>query len=212
VSLGLSACTSMSDATYKTLKAAFGATPEMLGQANSSQPINPAFRTMRITTAGTQATLVLGEIEQSPSGSIEVWFSAQREVIRIQDGRIVSTSGLRTNWVRSDYKPIGTKNDLGGSWRLTRDIAPGWTYGLVIDIKRVAVSEMPRALGKFFTPALQSKSGGVLWVSESPIDPDLRSGQPWQTAYFARTVQGQVLAGYQCLDAELCLAWEKLQR
>jgi hypothetical protein len=214
LTLSTVSCTSMSDATYKTLKAAFGGEPEV-GRSNASGRVDPAFRTLRVATAQTQAILVLGEIESSPDGEIEVWFSAQREVIRLQNGRIAATSGLSTNWVRSVYQPLGASTNSEGTWRVTRDISPGWTYGQSMVLRRSPVHQVPSSVLKRFSQAFQSQqsTGNQFeWISESPSDLTIRTAQPWQTAYFARTRQGRVVAGYQCLAADLCLAWERLQR
>ena len=44
------------------------------------------------------AFLVLGYVDTSSDGPVEVWYSGSGEVVRMRHGRVVGTTGLSTDW------------------------------------------------------------------------------------------------------------------
>jgi hypothetical protein len=205
----LSACTSMSEATYKTLKAALVSHDSSSALIQDSG-IAPAFKTMRVLTAQTQSILVLGEIEQSPDGEIEVWFSGQGEILRIQNGKIVSTAGLAINWVRSRYKVIEHDRLANRTvYRVTRDVMPGWRYGYAQEMSQSPLAAPPASVARWFD-GKERTAELAGWTVLQPTD-RRQADQAWQVAYFGHNHRGQTRAGYQCLAPDLCLGWEKLR-
>ena len=86
-------CSTSSDAILKTVQSA-------LGRDTSADRarLNPDFRYLRVTIGRHVALLALGNVDSDPRGPVEVWYSAEREVLRFQNGRLVGSVGLTTEW------------------------------------------------------------------------------------------------------------------
>lgn len=173
---------------------------------------NPLYRYLRIEVAGrSSALLVLGYIDAHPQGDIEVWYSAKREVIKTQNGRIVSTSGLELDWRRVQFSvapPAWTHvPPQGVTYSRLRDVMPGHHAAIHEQIElKPWLGQLPMALPATLPPAV---ARGYRWFREAPLD---GSAQPVPPAWFALGMQGDlpvVVYSEQCLSANFCL---KLQR
>ena len=89
----VSGCSSGSQAIVDTARSVWGGPA-----AADSARLNPRLRYLRVSVDGRVALLVLGYVDAHPRGRIEVWYSAQHEVLRLQNGRIVGATGLTTEW------------------------------------------------------------------------------------------------------------------
>ena len=69
-----------------------------LGKNTDDIPLNPSLRCLRVTVRGRVALMVLGYVEPPPEGVIDTCYSHKGELIRLQNGRVVATAGLETNW------------------------------------------------------------------------------------------------------------------
>ena len=172
--------------------------------------LNPDFRYLRVTIAGRTALLVLGYEEKDPRGPIEVWYSAEREVLKMQQGRIIGALGTTTEWrnVRLPELPAWSalaRESAPRRWVRTRDVMPGYRYGL-----REAL-----LVGPAPTPersALRDLDARSLaWFEER-----LETPIPGETAlpparYAVRIAGGKetVVYGEQCLAPELCFTWQR---
>ena len=97
--LTLWGCTGRQGAIYDTVAVAL--------QDSQSQidaiALNPKYRYLRTELNGRPALLVLGYVDETPEGPIESWYSANQELIQIQNGRLVATAGLDFNWSAVRY-------------------------------------------------------------------------------------------------------------
>jgi hypothetical protein len=200
----LSGCTSAGLSTAKILQDAIVGSSVQIPANLSVSP----YRYLWAKSNDSKALLVLGAVEPSDSGSIEVWFSANQEILRIQTGalgRIVSTRGLQTDWVRSSLR---VNPNVSGSLKVLlreRDVMPGWRYGLTETLRQTSFRKPPRLARQKFRPELLNSKKVTSWLMEnSPQAPELGE------SVYARDAAGQVIAGYQCLAADLCIAWERL--
>jgi hypothetical protein len=111
---------------------------ENLGFAGSTAiPANPdpKYRYLRIEVVGRPpALLVLGYVDNHAQGEIEVWYSAKNEVIKIQNGRIISTTGLELDWraVSYPYLPPAWSDTSTqvNVYQRSRDEMPGHRYDI----------------------------------------------------------------------------------
>lgn len=155
--------------------------------------------------------LVLGYIDAHPQGDIEVWYSAKHEVIKIQNGRIVATTGLQTDWravrfpsslpVWSDVPPQGEV------YQRFRDEMPGHRYAISDRIELKPWHGVPPITLPDSLPPEQARAYG--WFQETTLS---TTAQPLPPAWFAwGTYRGQPAVVYseQCLSPTFCL---KLQR
>ncbi len=176
--------------------------------ASLTAKLNPAYRYLRVQAQGQPAALmVLGYVDPDPLGDIQVWYSSQREVIKLQNGRIVSTTALKTNWraVRFSVVPPAWSDVLpeGSFYSRLRDEMPGHRYGLSDRLHL----KPETALAGIALPVWLSheQANTYRWFSETTLN----SGEPSLPAsLFAwGAYRGQLTVVYsqQCLSPAYCL-------
>lgn len=139
----LSACSASSSAILQTLPYAYGRNP---GVDNAR--LNPNFRYLRVTIGGRVVLLALGNEDADSRGPVEVWYSAEREVLRLQHGRVVGAVGLTTEWRNVTLPELPSwsavsRGDKAFRWTRSRDVMPGYRFG-VNDVLVLRVVEAPR--------------------------------------------------------------------
>lgn len=176
-----------------------------LAQKADEIPLNPNLRYLRVTVRGRVVLMVLGYVDAHPEGAVETWYSSQGEVIRLQNGRIVTTTGLETDWRAVRYfSLLGWQDMLSRStaqYRRERDEMPGYRFGIAETVSVYPV----RAPFNARLTGLSSQD--LRWYEETVLGqadglPSARYGLALKEG-----VPG-VIYGEQCLSAELCLAWQ----
>ena len=197
--LSLGACGST--ALTRTIQAAIPA----LGEDVTSVRLDPKLRYLRVAIRGHVALMVLGYAETHPDGEIEVWYSQEGEVIRLQNGRIVGTAGLETDWraVRSPSLP--SWREMAGrtafSYERELDEMPGYKFGIA---ESVSLRAIPAPVD---SKLVGWEPHDLRWFEESVAgQPDSRPA----ARFGLLTTQGdfRVIYGEQCLAQNLCLAWQ----
>ena len=213
----LSGCSASSNAILQTLPYAYRRNPGV-----DSARLNPNFRYLRVTIGGRVALLALGNVDSHPQGPIEVWYSAEREVLRLQHGRLVGAVGLTTEWrdVSLPELPswsVAARANQAYLWTRTRDVMPGYRFGVKDALSLRVVSEPKRSALQGLDPQRltwfeeRAESGSVAGLSavfgnSSTVD------IPLPPARYAVDLQGgreTVVYGEQCLAAELCFTWQR---
>ena len=209
---GCSAATSAwLEAGKKMAGARFGAA------ATADRPFSPDYRYIRATVDGLQTFLVFGGV--GTDSVTERWFSADGEVLRLRDGRIVGTAGIITDWRAVEVATLPSWRDLARNrgaagpfkYQRTRDVMPDYAYGL-----RETVVVQPVA------PPRQSALQGVdpdalRWFQESSM-PERDTVAALPPALFAVEFadgQEKVVYSEQCLSDRLCLtlqAWPAAEK
>lgn len=174
--------------------------------------VNPSYRYLRVSVAGRPpALMVLGYVDPHPLGDIEVWYSAKREVIKTQAGRVVASAGLELDWRQVDFPSPPVPWAQAGSsfsYQRVRDVMPGYRMGLRETVQVQALSPPPELVPP-------SMLRGATWYQELAVPAS--KNDTLAPAWFA-VVKGwsssgaasaDVVASYQCLSASLCL---QLQR
>ena len=198
--------------------------------------LNPNFRYLRVTIEGRVALLALGDVDEHPQGPIEVWYSAEREVLRFQNGRLVGATGLTTEW-RNVFLPelpawsALVRAEAPLRWVRTRDVMPGYRYG-VRDALALSVAPQPgksalrdvdpQRLTWFeerFEPAAQPDAAlpparyAVQFAR--PNHPAPQSGAPHHPGaqgappLLGEEGKGTVVYGEQCLAPKVCFTWQR---
>ena len=213
----LSGCSAASNAILQTLPYAYGRNP---GVDNAR--LNPDFRYLRVTVSGRVALLALGYVDSHSQGPIEVWYSAEREVLRLQNGRLVGAVGLTTEW-RNVLLPelpswaVAARADRGFRWTRTRDVMPGYRFGVKDALSLHVVATPTRsALQGLETQRLtwfeeRVESGSVAWLS-GIFGNGVGADAVLPPARYAVDFQGgqeTVVYGEHCLAAELCFTWQR---
>ena len=198
-------CGTSTNAIVQTMQSALGR-----GRAAEDAKLNPDFRYLRVTIGRRVVLLALGYLDKHPQGTIEVWYSAEREVVRLQNGRLVGAAGLATEWrnvVLPDL-PEWSALAAGGAplrWSRTRDVMPGYRYGLRDSL---ALNVVPPPA----TSALQGLDPKELtWFEERLADEALpKTALP--AARYAVQLAGKesiVVYGEQCLAPQTCFTWQR---
>jgi hypothetical protein len=179
--------------------------------------LNPNFRYLRVDIQGRVVFLALGDEDKHDRGLIEVWYSANKEVLRLQNGRVAGATGLTTEWrsVVLDEAPswtlaMGTVQPQ--RWVRTRDVMPGYRSG-VRDQLELRTIPPPQNLSLQAHDPLRLKWFEERVVaSENNVAMRAATMQRLPAARYAVDFQGDravVVYGEQCLAPELCFAWQQ---
>lgn len=216
--LACAACSTDSSNISRTIELAYRG-----GSLADGAALDPAYRYLRAVVDGRSALLVLGYTDPATPAAapIEVWYSAEGEVIRLQHGRVVGTSGLSTDWRSTSTPDAPTWSDLLtragqnhppgqplATWQRTRDES-AYRAGIV---DRVSVHAIAAPRGTELT-GLAPES--LQWFEEraEPVVPAAGTpgAAPLTARYALRQTQGTVEVVYteHCLSAELCLSLQR---
>ncbi len=167
--------------------------------------LNPNYRYLRVTVRGRVALLVLGYVDPNPEGPIEVWYSREGEVIRLQNGRIVGTAGLETDWRAVRRASVPAWKAMAGytavEYRRERDEMPNYRFGIAESVSLYAVPAPSNS------KLVRMPAKDLRWFEETVL------GQPDRlpSARFALRVtedEPRVVYAEQCLTREFCLAYQ----
>jgi len=180
------------------------------GRGADEAKLNPNFRYLRLMIEGRVVMLALGDIDAHPRGEIEVWYSAGREVLRFQNGRLVGAAGLTTEWRNVVLPELPGWSALSSAaaplrWVRTRDVMPGYRYG-VRDALALSVVPPPAA------SALQGLEPQQLtWFEERFADDGLRKSVLPPARYALQFADGRetVVYGEQCIAPQTCFTWQR---
>lgn len=169
--------------------------------------LNPSYQYLLATLDGAKpALLVLGYVDTHPQGNIEVWYSGQGEVIRLQNGRLVGSTGLAVQWRRVVYPtapPAWQSVPASGvQFARIRDEHPGYRLGFMDQVFLTPLQISPHNL-----PSDVQKT--AVWYQERYAE---ASGESIPAAWFALgTHDGQTTIVYsrQCLSPSLCLTLQR---
>ena len=202
--LALSACSSGMGAAVQSLR-------ELLPQPTRADAtkLDPELEYLRVTRGKHVALLWRGSVERADGAPVDVYYSGQGEVVRLQNGRIVGASGLPTEWRRVEIKAPSWSTVAGSPERArvvrVRDVMPGYVSGLREDLalRRVAAPERSALRG------VDAKS--LAWFEER-VSSAVPAAQQLPTARYAVDLakgEGTVVYAEQCLAADLCFTWQR---
>ena len=202
---GLCACTSSTNAIFQTAQSVL-----RRDAAAAKAPLNPDFRYLRATVDDRVVLLVLGYVENQAEEPIQVWYSAEREVLRLQNGRIVGAVGLTTEWRNVKLERPAAWSSLRNSaltsqWTRIRDVMPGYRFGVRDVLSLRAISPPARSALQELDPEL------LAWYEERVEDhwidsKNAKSDQLPPARYAVALVDGTetVIYSEQCLARRLC--------
>lgn len=167
--------------------------------------LNPAFQYLRVQSGKRVAYFARGSIDRQPGGDVDVWYSGLREVLRLQNGRVVGESGMSTEWLAVVLQsPPNWDEDLNGvEYARIRDIAPGYRYGLK-DKLRLQLVQPPSS-----SHLVGIRPQDLIWYRETSItDTDTPPA-----LYGLSKEQGrwQVVYSEVCMATDLCFSWQRWQ-
>lgn len=191
----------------------FGALGDTWRYAVSKPPatfgqFKPGHEYMLIETDGRQVVVALGERTTSASAQGETvdeyWYSANREMLHLRNGRLHTVLGMTTEWRgQSATPPTWTALLAHGqphSWSRTRDEMPHYRYGITDRIVTQPVPAGPRSA----SASLPTAGRPVRWVQDQ-IETLTPQGQRWSFTQHFAVAHNQVVYSEQCIAPGLCL-------
>ena len=187
------------------------------GAENDGLPRNPdpRFLYLRVDIPGlSPAMWVLGYIDASPLGEVEVWYSASNQVMKLQNGRIVSTRGLAADWPATRFlsappsweQLMSTQCESGAEWEREHDELPAYRYGVR---ERVASKALVR------TPAIELPASlpadiatRYRWVQETATAANRAALTSWY-AWGLHLGRAAVVYSEQCLKPDFCVRMQR---
>jgi hypothetical protein len=186
---------------------------EALGKGKSSNvdtvKLNPNLKYLRVTVNDRSVLMVLGYLDNTPQGNIETWYSSEGEVLRLLNGRVLSTNGLELDWRNVSYASLPAWSELVGlssnsslfQFTRTLDQMPAYKFGIheVVNLYGVSPPSNSNLVGLL--------SNQLKWFEEK-VKGTLH-GLP-SARYGLSTKDGQavVVYGEQCFSSELCFSWQ----
>lgn len=215
--LALAGCASGGSALFQTMQM-FGS-QVLPGAAPHGLPLHPdpRYRYLRVDLKDrAPAMMVLAYLDPHPLGVIEVWLSAQGEVLKLQNGRIVATHGLVLDWSAVRFvAPPPAWPDVAAhetAFDRERDELPHYRYGLREQVTvRVMAQPAASALSASLHPDMAAR---YTWFQETAVPADAANApnRPPSTSWFAWGLHlGQPMVVYseQCLGPDFCLRMQR---
>ena len=189
------------------------------GDGSAGLRLNPNFRYLRVTIAGRVVFLALGNEDADARGPVEVWYSAEKEVLRLQHGRLVGAVGLTTEWRSVSLPELPSwsalaRGDQALRWARVRDVMPGYRYG-VRDALSLRLVPSP---GRSELQGIEAQA--LAWFEErveagTLAGPSHGAGVAGETLPAARYAvdlrdgKESVVYAEQCLAPDLCFTWQR---
>jgi len=162
---------------------------------------------------GPVAVLVLGYVDNSPQGAVEVWYSADAQVLKLRDGRVLATQGLPLDWSRVwfDTPPVSWHSLSAHASDSVRfhDELPSYRFGVAEAVQTQAWYQAVASRWK--VPADVRDAKHLQWFKETAREMGA-TGSP-EVSWFAWDAQagtGAVVYSEQCLAPALCLRLHRL--
>jgi hypothetical protein len=224
--LNLQACSTASDAALKTAKSAFLNTSSLIEQST----LNPQFSYLRVNVAGLDALMVKGYIDKDEKGPIDVWYSSDGSLLRLQQGRYLGSVGFDTNWQNVSYQNTQSLNKMmaefdrpnqspklsslrgfyaSEQYYFSRSHSEMPSYKTVLNERLSAhvSKDTPSNIPKTMQSYLSGKD--LIWVNEQITQSNsgaLPKTQSWY-GFQKLTNQYELVIGQQCLTTTFCITW-----
>jgi len=176
------------------------------GSVHAGPSLNPNINYLRVQVEERELFMVLGSVDQTADGPVQVWYDSSRDVLRLRDGRVVgATLKTGTNWLAVSFMHLPHWGAVGSQavFDRYRDVSPGYQYGIKekMLIRRI---EVPDDSNLQRVPA-----SSLAWFEETVQgNADIRPAR-----YAVRLDDGgthQVVYAEQCLSSEFCFSWQFL--
>lgn len=172
--------------------------------AASAPRLDPRFAYLRLTRDQRVVYLALGYVDPHPEGAVEVWYSSAGEVLRLQDGRVVGSTGGETDWLAVSFAGRPAWDEVRGpvSFLRTRDVQPGYRLGLreTLTLRPIPVPVDSRLQ--------QIPAEALAWFEEVVTQGAERLPPSRYGVHFSPS-GARVIYGEHCLSATLCFSWQR---
>lgn len=172
------------------------------------------FEYLKASDGGHGVDLALGWRKTDGLAVHEYWYSGQREMLHLLNGRLFNVIGAKQELrVQSPVNPAAPSwqaitaakqsKASGGAlvWSRTRDLQPGYRYGVVeyITSRQIKPTDTQRELA----------SSAAVWF-EDQVESKTKDGQVWRYKELFAVVDNRVVYSLQCVGPDLCLRLQPL--
>lgn len=174
------------------------------GVRQSDRELNPDFKYLRVQIDDREVYMALGYVDQTPSGPVEVWYSAEADTLHLRNGRLVAATlknGPDWSAVAFTHLPAWDAVAEHAEFVRTHDESPGYRYGIRenIVIRRIAT---PSDSQLKIIPA-----SSLTWFEED-VQGDTNNRPARYGVKLQELAGHQVVYAEQCLSKELCFSWQ----
>ena len=160
----------------------------------------PGLEYLQVSLQGRDGAMALGYRQTKGPDVHEHWYSGQREMLHLVNGRVVEVQGM-THEVRKQSDKVPSWQELAESkrplvWSRTKDLMPGYRYGQVEYIISQWVEPTPKEAALVNQPAQ--------WFIEQ-VKSKTADGREWLYNETYAVVKNQVVYSEQCIAPEVCL-------
>ena len=209
-------CATESEAIFRSFGAAVFSDSSI-----EKTPLNPNYRYLRVTSNGGRlALLALGYVDSTPDGPVEVWYSGERETLRLQNGRVISASGMPTEWRGVVLSSVPAWSDIGErtaprSWTRIRDVMPGYRMNVRDSLtlqpihppRDTELKDIDASRLRWFEERVDAGSGSALaWLGGGFLPKNALPPARYGVSFESGRVS--VIYAEQCLDWDFCFAWQ----
>ena len=200
--LGPLGCTTNSSAVYATIRGAIA------GEADITESqLRPGVQYLRMRLGARSVYLALGFLESDVNGQRQIWYSGGGEVLKTQNGRIVGSAGLQTDWRMVRQAPPPGWRDMpaiGVTYERVLDVMPGYRMGIREKVRIRPIAPVLDSRLAEFNPAALS------WFEETVVSTSVPFPSPTlPAALFAVDLSqndAPVIFSRQCLAPDLCFS------
>lgn len=174
----------------------------------------PGVEYLQVGHAGRKTAMALGWRTTAGPLVHEYWYSGQREMLHLLNGRVFGVMGMTqelraqvpANPPAPSWQAIAeaTQSKASGGalvWSRTRDVQPGYRYGVVEYI--TSRQTQP-------TQAQQALTGQAAVWFEDQVESKAKGGQTWRYTEQFAVVNNRVVYSLQCVGPDLCLRLQPL--
>lgn len=160
----------------------------------------PGLEYLQVSLDGRSGAMALGYRQVKGLDVHEHWYSGQREMLHLVNGRVAEVQGM-THEVRKQSDKVPSWQELAESkrplvWSRTKDLMPGYRYGQVEYITSQWVEPTSKEAALVNQPAQ--------WFIEQ-VKSKTADGREWLYNETYAVVNKQVVYSQQCLAPEVCL-------
>jgi hypothetical protein len=207
--VGMSACTSVPASGLQTMAVA------LTGVGAKAPAATPGVRFMRVRLDRAESFLVFGDVDVSPWGPVEVWYSAGRQVLRLHNGRVFTSAGMPVDWSATDWAASppawSAVRSEPVAYLRVRDEYPGLRMGVR---ERVTIRRVAPPSGLALPGVAEQRWRAWAWYSETAVPDDAApGGQLLPPALFGVDLKAPgepVRYSRQCLAPGVCLELQPL--
>lgn len=196
IGLSLSGCMALDPSVQASAAALWSPKTEA-----AAPRLNPRFDYLRVTVRGQVLYLARGYTEADAADPVTVWYSSDREVLRLQRGRLAGLAGTPVAWTHVRglaQAPVAWPGAESFSWQREVDHMPGYRWGLRDQlVVRAMAAPVDTALSGWSPQALQ-------WAEEQD-----QAGRLPPARYAWVPGQPEPIYGEQCLHTDFCLTWQR---